>query len=121
MKRARDLDEVADVFLTCRAMGHAWEPRVTYRHRAGRRLVDEQVWFCGRESAAGIDPPTEKTFVSASEGRRRGEVLTSPSYAHADGYLMEPGVIGRGRSRPESRAALMDRIATDTPKVRRAS
>jgi hypothetical protein len=114
--RARDLDALADVFLTCRAMGHSWEPRVTYRHKVGRRLVDEQVWFCSREAAAKIDPPTEKRFLSASEGRGRGELLSTPSYDHAEGYLLEPGQVGRGRSRPTARATLMDRIATDTPK-----
>jgi len=110
-RRSRDLDALDDVFLTCRTAGHAWEPRVTYRGRIARRLVDEAVWYCSREAAAGVDPPTEKSVLSASAGPERGRLLSDPVYRWADGYLVESGV-PRGRSRPLARAILMDRFAT---------
>ena len=109
-RRAQDLDALDDVFLRCRTAGHSWEPRVTYRGKQGRRLVDEAVWYCEREARAGVDPPTEKSVLSAAAGADRGRLIGDPVYRWPDGYLVEAGV-PRGRSRPLARATLMDRLA----------
>lgn len=109
--RARDFSDLSDVFLTCRTMGHAWEARVTFITKEGKRKAYDARWYCEREARAGVETPTEKMVVSFASGPHKGQLARSARYYHASGYLMEPQVgIGRGRSRPMARAELMDRL-----------
>ena len=110
------VSELPDVFLTCRSVGHAWEPSVTYAERAGRHDIHRAVWYCSREAQAGIDDPTRKEVLSYAKGKSAGKLVDAPRLVYPPGYLVAEH-LGRGHSRPVSRLELMERLVT-SPKAR---
>lgn len=117
MTKALDLESLSDVFLKCRTVGHAWEPRVTYVQTVGRRVVHSATWYCDREERAGVPDPTEKDVVTVATGKQQGQPLQAPVYAWPDGYLLELGT-GRGPSnRPAARVELMGRLVKSSGPV----
>jgi hypothetical protein len=110
--RTSRIDDLSNVFLMCRTVGHAWQPQVTYVEQHGRRTLHRGVWVCEREKAAGVTDATEKEVLSFAKGRSAGGLFETPRYRYADGYLVSEK-LGRGRQRPVARLALMDRLVQE--------
>ena len=116
-RKARSLDDLSDVFLTCRTTGHACEPTVTYLERHGRRDVHRTLWVCKREQDAGVPDPFSKEMLSAARGPMAGKLIEVPRPTYPDGYLVEEK-LGQGKQRPKARLALSERML-QAPKKRR--
>jgi hypothetical protein len=115
MKRSKDIDELADAHVACRALGHQWEPVNTFVEKYERRTVWVAEYFCLREENAGLDPTTRWDTIAIT-GSDRGVIIARQTQ-YPDGYLLERGATtGRGRYRPTARIELMERLTKNGSK-----